>query len=98
MKSRCFFISNSGFTQKVDTAGFRSWSCRSGTDSRYFTAGRGNEPAFALCFGENLYLKRLEENSRIALGFTKEPLLSLTEKWTGVSPTFNPSSRARITI
>src|SRR5215208_7638888 len=47
---------------------------------------------------ENLYFNRFEVNSMIAFGFTNEPLLSLTVKWTGVSPIFRPSSRARITI
>src|ERR1043165_5735628 len=50
------------------------------------------------CFGENRYFKRFELNSRIALGFTNEPLVSLLLKWTGVSPILSPSSRARIMI
>src|SRR5215510_11165462 len=64
----------------------------------YSTAELGSERAFARCLGENLYLRRFEVNSRIAFGFTNEPLLSLLLKWTGVSPILRPSSRARIII
>ena len=43
-------------------------------------AERGRERAFALSLAENLYFKRFDVNSKIAFGFTNDPLLSLILK------------------